>query len=179
MTATTFHIPTLTTERLVLRAPALSDADILAAFFASDHARFVGGPKDRMDSWRHLATEIGHWALRGYGRWTVTLRSNGAAVGIVGPWCPEGWPEPEIGWDIFEGFEGNGYGTEAARAALEWAYAEAGWRTAISLVDPENVKSAALARRLGASLEDTFDHARFGPLQVWRHKAPQSLAEAI
>ncbi|MGR3469083.1 MAG: GNAT family N-acetyltransferase, partial [Shimia sp.] len=64
-------IPTLHTERLILRALNEDDFAPLAAFYADDRSRFVGGPKDADQTWRILATEIGHWTLRGYGRFGV------------------------------------------------------------------------------------------------------------
>lgn len=171
------QIPTLTTPRLTLRAPGAQDFDAFADFYASPRASFVGGPLSREQSWRMLAMEIGHWTLRGYGRWTVALKDTGEPVGMVGPFCPEGWPEPEIGWDLYNGFEGHGYATEAARAAREYAYDILGWPTAISLVKPGNDRSAAVALRLGATPDGSFTHERHGVMQVWRHPAPGELAD--
>lgn len=168
-------IPTLETDRLILRAPSAVEFEPLAAFYDSDRARFVGGRMDREKVWRHLALEIGHWQMRGYGRWTVVEKASGQAAGIIGPWNPEGWPEPELGWDLFEGFGGKGYATEAALAARNYAYDILNWPTAISLVDPENHASRALAERLGATFDGMFTHVRLGTMQVWRHPAPETL----
>lgn len=166
-------IPTLTTDRLTLRGPDARDIPLLRSFYASDRSAFVGGPKNADDAWRQLATEIGHWTLRGYGRWIA--EAGGTQVGLVGLWNPEGWPEPEIGWDLFEGAEGKGYATEAAQAARDYAYGTLGWATAISLVAPGNDASARVAQRLGAKMERAFTHARFGPLHIYRHPAPEDV----
>ena len=168
-------IPQLTTERLTLRAPASGDMEALCAFYASDRSRFVGGPLTREQTWRQLATEIGHWTLRGYGRWMVDVTETGATVGMVGLWNPEGWPEPEIGWDLMNGHEGKGYATEAGEAARAYAYDILGWSTAISLVKPENLGSARVALRLGAWLDGEYAHPRFGKLDIYRHPAPDTL----
>jgi RimJ/RimL family protein N-acetyltransferase len=165
----TVTIPTLETGRLILRAPALEDFEALCAFYSSERATFVGGQMDAEKVWRHLAVEIGHWQMLGYGRWTLVEKDSGKTAGIIGLWNPQGWPEPEIGWDLFEGFGGKGYATEAALAARAYAYDVLGWSTAISLVDPQNHASAAVAARMGATLEGTFTHDRFGEVQVWRH----------
>ncbi|MCA0922130.1 GNAT family N-acetyltransferase [Pseudooceanicola nanhaiensis] len=170
-------IPTLTTERLTLRAPALSDFDTLTAFYASDRSKFVGGPMTAELTWRQLATEIGHWQLRGFGRWIVDETASGRTIGMVGLWCPEGFPEPEVGWDLFEGSEGKGYATEAGAAARAYAYGEVGLTTLISLVKPANTPSARVCARLGAWHDSDFTHERWGALQVWRHPAPEDLAE--
>lgn len=168
-------IPVLTTERLTLRGPDARDIAASRAFYASDRSKFVGGPKTADQAWRQLGTEIGHWTLRGYGRWSVEVTATGEIAGMVGLWNPEGWPEPEIGWDLFEGFEGKGYATEAATAARSFAYDALGWDTAISLVSPGNDASARVAERLGAVNEGLFDHAVLGRLNVWRHPAPDTL----
>ncbi|KAA2313571.1 N-acetyltransferase [Pseudooceanicola sediminis] len=171
----TVQIPTLTSERLTLRGPDARDIDALSAFYASDRSRFVGGPMNREQTWRQLATEIGHWTLRGYGRWMVDLTATGATVGMVGLWNPEGWPEPEIGWDLMNGHEGHGYATEAALTARAYAYDVLGWSTAISLVKPGNDGSAHVALRLGARMDGEYSHVRFGHLDIYRHPAPADL----
>jgi RimJ/RimL family protein N-acetyltransferase len=170
-------IPTLQTPRLTLRAPDIGDFDALAAFYGSERSRFVGGPVTRELAWRILAGEIGHWSLRGFGRWAVEDRASGRFAGLVGLWCPEGWPESEIGWTLVDGFEGRGFATEAALAAREHAYDVLGWDTAISLVSPDNAASAGVARRMGARIDGRFTHGRFGVMDVWRHPAPADLAD--
>ncbi len=169
------HIPVLTTQRLTMRGPDARDIAPLKAFYASDRSKFVGGPMTGEQAWRQLGTEIGHWTLCGYGRWMVDVTATGQTVGMVGLWNPEGWPEPEIGWDLFDGAEGHGYATEAARAARAHAYDVLNWPTAISLVKPANTASAAVAARLGATPDGEIDHPRLGHLHIWRHPAPRTL----
>ncbi len=166
-------IPTLETERLILRAPTEADFPALAEFYEDDRSKFVGGPMRPDQTWRMLATELGHWPLRGYGRFAVEEKSSGKFCGMVGPWNPHGWPEAEIGWDLMNGFEGKGYATEAATATLRYAYDTLGWPTAISLVADGNDGSARVAARLGATHERDFVHPMFGPMAVWRHLAPE------
>lgn len=168
-------IPTVETARLILRAPGSGDVAPLTAFYGSDRSRFVGGPKSPRDAWRQLATEIGHWTLCGFGRWIVEEKATGAAAGLIGLWCPEGWPEPEIGWDLFDGHEGKGYATEAARAARAYAYGTLGWKTAISIVHPENAASARVAGRLGAVEDGRMEMPPFGTVLIYRHPAPEAL----
>jgi RimJ/RimL family protein N-acetyltransferase len=170
-------IPTLHTERLILRAPTQADFLPFRDFYASERSHFVGGPLTAELAWRMLAMEIGHWALKGFGRFLVADRASGLAVGVVGPFCPHGWPEPELGWDLFDGFEGRGYATEAALATRDWAYDTLGWTTAISLVKPANTASARVAERMGAVIDGDFIHERHGHLQVWRHPAPATLRQ--
>lgn len=168
-------IPVIETERLRLCAPAAHHIAAEAAFMASDRAQFVGGPLDAEQTWRSWAGVIGHWVLRGYGFWAVEDRATGDYYGHVGCWCPEGWPEPEIGWSVMANAEGKGIAREAAIAARDHAYGAFGWTTAISLIAPQNARSIALAERLGATLESTFEHVRFGRTLIYRHPAPEAL----
>jgi RimJ/RimL family protein N-acetyltransferase len=170
-------IPPLHTPRLTLRAPGIDDFDALAAFYGGPRAHHVGGPVTREQAWRILAGEIGHWSLRGFGRWAVEDRASGRFAGLVGLWFPDGWPEPEIGWTLVDGCEGHGFATEAALAAREHAYDTLGWATAISLVSPDNTASAAVARRMGARTDGRFTHERFGLMDIWRHPAPADLTD--
>ncbi|WP_050928695.1 GNAT family N-acetyltransferase [Aestuariivita boseongensis] len=172
------QIPTLETDRLILRAHTLNDMDAFAAFYASDHSRFVGGPLTRELAWRSMAQEMGHWALRGFGRWAVALKDSNEWIGIAGLWYPEGFPEHELGWDIAEAHTRKGYASEAGRAARAYAYDTLGWDTVISLVADGNDASAAVATKLGARLDGPFTHERFGPMNVYRHPGPGDLDDS-
>jgi RimJ/RimL family protein N-acetyltransferase len=169
-------IPVLETHRLRLRALSANDLPDDVAFFATEASRFVGGPRSRIEVWKHLAAMIGHWVLRGYGFWSVEDRKTGTYCGRVGLFNPEGWPEPEIGWSLMAAATGKGYATEAAAAARAHAYGTLGWTTAISLIAPDNRASKAVARRLGASFERDFDHASLGRMEIWRHLTPAALS---
>ncbi|MHC0054264.1 GNAT family N-acetyltransferase [Actibacterium sp. D379-3] len=171
------NIPTLETERLILRGPKAEDWEADAAFRTSDRAQFVGGPYTRMTAWRGFAARWGHWAMRGYGMFTVTLRGSDAALGVVGPLFAEGWAEPELGWILYEAAEGKGIAHEAALACRDYAYGTLGWTTAISYIDADNTRSRALAERLGCVLDPTVSHP-FGAeasTLVYRHPSPEAL----
>ena len=145
--------PVLETSRLLLRPPAESDLDGWAALMADPTAgRFIGGPLERPVAWRGMAAMAGCWTLRGYGMFSVLERASGRWVGRVGPWQPEGWPGPEIGWGLIRECWGRGYATEAAAAAIDWALDALRWPEFIHVIAPENTASAAVARRLGSTL---------------------------
>ncbi len=166
-------IPVIETERLVLRGPRPEDFDAFAAFGASERAQFVGGPLTRGLAWRGFCHLTGHWLHRGFSMFILERKGDGAAIGMAGPWFPEGWPEPEIGWSIWDAeAEGRGLAFEAAEAARAHAYGALGWTTAISLIVAGNTRSQALAARLGARREGEFNHETYGTSQVWRHPGP-------
>jgi ribosomal-protein-alanine N-acetyltransferase len=173
---TTIAIPTVETERLRLRAPRLDDFEPYAAFCGSERSKGVGGPYTRGQSFQRLEALIGHWQLRGFGRWMVTDRESGEPLGVVGIMYPLEWPEPEIAWSLFEVAEGRGIAQEAALAARDYAYDVLGWTTVISCTTPDNTRSIALARRLGAERDGSFVHPGLGELLIWRHPGPEGRA---
>ena len=163
-------LPRLETPRLILRAPEPADFEAYAAYQASDRSRFTGGPLERNLAWRAFGHVVGHWVLRGYGVFVLEEKTTGRAIGTAGPWFPEGWPEPEIAWTLWQA-EGQGYAAEAALAARAWAFEALGWPGAISLILDGNARSEALAARLGCIREAGFAHAQFGATSIWRHPA--------
>jgi ribosomal-protein-alanine N-acetyltransferase len=96
-------------------------------------------------------------------------------MGRTGLWFPQGWAEREIGWTLMNHATGKGYATEAALSARAYAYDVLGWDTAISQIGPNNEGSKAVARRLGAQFEKTYEDPEYGPIEIWRHLAPNAL----
>jgi len=142
----------LETARLILRPPRLADLDAWADFMADPVAtQYLGGVQPRATVWRSLAAMVGSWAMHGFAMFSVLEKSSGAWVGRIGPWCPEGWPGTEVGWGVHPRFWGRGYATEAAIAAIDWAFATLGWTEVIHAIAPDNASSQAVARRLGSA----------------------------
>ncbi|HSC19118.1 MAG TPA: GNAT family N-acetyltransferase [Rhizomicrobium sp.] len=144
-------IPCLETERLILREWRAGDMDAFAAIYRdAEVMRYLSGePLARNEAWRNMAAAAGHWVLRGYGTWVVERKSDGAAIGRVGLINPEGWPALEVGWTLGRSYWGNGYATEAARASMNYGFLTQPVDKLISLIDPDNTASQAVARRLG------------------------------
>lgn len=166
-------IPRLETSRLILREWRESDLGNFAMFkMDKEAARFVDPVETISDAWREMISFAGHWLLRGFGMWSLELKQTGDNIGLCGPYYPYQWPEPEIGWIIFPGFQHQGFGTEAATASLDHAYTRLGWKTAISLIAKENQASISLAERLGATFESVIQN-RGVECQIYRHLNPQ------
>jgi RimJ/RimL family protein N-acetyltransferase len=143
----------LETERLVLRPPRFEDFEAWAAFATDVEAtRFLGGVMSRPVAWRAFAAMVGAWRLQGFAMFSVIEKSSGRWIGRVGPWQPEGWPGPEVGWSLARAAWGNGYATEAATAAMDWSVDVLGWDDIIHSIDPDNTPSRKLAQRLGSRL---------------------------
>ncbi len=167
-------IPTLETERLILRAPGPQDIGPFADFYATEESAFVGGPMGKPEAWRYLCQVIGHWTMRGYGRWMVTRKGDDTAIGCVGLHNPLNWPEPEVGWYVWSG-NGQGYASEAGRAARDYAYKTLGWTTLMSMIVPGNDASVRVATAMGAVRDPDWDHPDHGPLMIYRHPGPEAL----
>ena len=143
-------IPRLETERLVLREWRAGDFETLATFYADEETmKYLGGVMEPNDAWRALAAAIGHWHLRGYGTWAVERKADGALVGRVGMINPHGWPALECGWTLGRAYWGLGYASEAATAALRYAFLTQPVDRMISCIDPDNAASQAVAARVG------------------------------
>ncbi len=146
---------TIETERLILREidPGRDFENWAAAMADEDTVRYIGGKTmNRAESWRNMAMVMGHWTIRGFGFFSVELRETGETVGRVGPWYPEGWPAPEVGWTIYPGFQRKGYASEAARASIDYAFDTLGWRNVIHVILEGNEASMAVARKVGSNL---------------------------
>lgn len=149
-------IPQLETQRLILRGFCEKDKDAYAEMCADlEVMRYIGNgqPLSRSEAWRNMAMMLGHWQLRGYGMWAVVERSGGEMIGRIGCWQPEGWPGFETGWTLRRAYWGRGLATEAARAAVNYAFYELQQSHVISLIRPENAASRRVAEKLGEKLE--------------------------
>lgn len=146
------QIPTLKTERLELRGPTGEDYSVYRDFFADgDASHFYGGPMEADRAWRVLATDLGHWALRGYGRWSVVERATGQMVGGCGLWWPVGYPRSELTWWIAPFARRHGYALEASRAAVAFGYDTLGWELVETHMNDENVAARKLVEKLGGT----------------------------
>lgn len=159
------------TPRLLLRLPRLEDLGPWAEMMADpEAAKFIGGVAPRSVTWRGLMTMIGSWQATGFGMFSVIEKSSGQWVGRLGPWMPDGWPGTEVGWAIVRDCWGRGYAPEGAEAATDWAFEHLGWTDVIHSIDPANVASQVVARKLGSrnlgpgQLPPPFQHS---PIDIW------------
>ena len=164
-------IPVLETDRLILRPPREADFPTMLAFNHSPRNAYVGGTQERRWIWRGLLANIGHWALRGYGLYSVDTKARDF-IGRIGVIFHDEWPEPELAWHLYDGFEGQGYAAEAALAARADYHARISPRPLISMIDVSNTRSEALALRLSAARERTQTD-KGGDYHIYRHPKPE------
>jgi RimJ/RimL family protein N-acetyltransferase len=143
--------PRLETPRLILRPTQAGDFDGWAALMGDvEAAQYLGGAQPRAAAWRGFLAMAGAWQIQGFAMFSVIEKASGQWIGRIGPWVPEGWPGTEVGWGLRREAWGKGYATEAATAAIDWAFDTLGWSEVIHVIDPENRPSIAVAERLGS-----------------------------
>jgi RimJ/RimL family protein N-acetyltransferase len=173
--------PVLETARLILRPTQAEDFEGWAALMANEASKFIGGPQARSVAWRGFVSVAGAWAIQGYSMFSLIEKATGRWIGRAGPWVPEGWPGTEVGWGLIKDAYGKGYATEAATAAMDWAFETLGWTDVIHCIDPDNVASQKVAQRLGSSnrgaaqLPAPFEAY---PVEVWGQTREQWRARA-
>lgn len=143
--------PVLKTERLVLRPYIEADFDAFAAYFASERSAYTDGPISRQMAWDLFTAGSGRWAIAGHGAWAIEVAETGQAAGLVSLNTAIILPDPELGWILWDGFEGHGYALEAAQAARDFAFETLRWPNLISGIHRDNQRSIRLAERMGAT----------------------------
>jgi RimJ/RimL family protein N-acetyltransferase len=150
-------VPALDTERLELRGHTLADVAECTAMWADpDVTRYIGGRSaSAEDSWARVLRYAGLWALLGYGYWVARERATGRFVGEVGladfrrDLTPPLDGAPEVGWALAPWAHGQGFATEAVRAALAWSDAHIRPARSVCLIHPENAASLRVAEKCG------------------------------
>ncbi|MGI9393986.1 MAG: GNAT family N-acetyltransferase [Boseongicola sp.] len=165
-------IPTLITERLVLRPSHLSDFQILAEIMCTDRAQYVGGPMSREDAWYEFIQLSAGWLLHGHGGWTI--EKDGIVCGFVMVGVEPGDHEREVGYLLTEDAEGHGIAYEAARAARDYAFDALGFKTIVSYIDPENTRSSKVAQRLGGDRDENAEAAIGDRMHIYRYPKPEA-----
>ncbi|HWK46699.1 MAG TPA: GNAT family N-acetyltransferase [Stellaceae bacterium] len=150
------EVPTIETERLVLRGHRAADLDACAAMWGdAEVTRFIGGkPFARDDVWARLLRYVGHWSLLGFGYWAIDEKAGGAFVGELGfaDFKRDITPAldvPELGWVLAPRAQGRGYATEAVRAVLAWGDRHLPATQTVCLIRPDNLPSIRVARKTG------------------------------
>lgn len=144
--------PTIETDSLVLRPHVLGDMDIFWDFYQSDRSAFMERPLGKSQLYSSFLAEVGSWEIYGYGGLAIETK-DGQLMGQVCIAQPPHFPELELGWLLFDGFEGKGYAFEAASAMRDYGFEILGVQTLVSYIDRKNTRSIALAEKLGAVLD--------------------------
>jgi RimJ/RimL family protein N-acetyltransferase len=154
-------IPTVETERLILRGPKPDDFAAYAAMWADpETTRHIGDgtPKSIEESWTSFLRHAGHWHIVGFGSWIVEEKASRRAIGVLGfnerkrGRGPDFDGLPELGWMFDRAASGKGYATEALNAALAWGKETLGPVRVIAITAPDNAASIRVAEKCGFTL---------------------------
>lgn len=150
------------TERLTLRAWRDADRDAWAAMNADPQVmEYFPATLERAQAdaaFDRFSTAL---AVRGWGLWAV--EHSGEFLGFTGL-NPVGFdaafaPATEVGWRLRRDAWGHGFATEAARAAVAYAFDELGLDELVSFTTATNVRSRAVMERLGMTHDPADDFA--------------------
>ena len=149
-------IPTIETERLILRGHRLEDFGTTVKIWSDPVVRkhFGDRPFTREDIWGRFLRQFGMWEVMGYGAFAVE-KETGDYVGTVGLFEmrreiePNMEGVPEAGWTFAAHTHGKGYATEATAAALAWSDLKLGQPRMFAIVAPANKASIRVAEKCG------------------------------
>jgi len=155
----------LLTDRLVLRRWRPTDREPFARMNADPEVmRYLLKPLTREESDAFIDRIERHFDEHGFGLWAVQVATSGSFIGYVGLSIPSFeahfTPAVEVGWRLDHPYWGNGYATEAARAAIADGFGRVGLKEIVSFTVPVNLRSIAVMERLGMSRDprDDFEH---------------------
>jgi len=110
-----------------------------------------------------------HFDEHGFGLWALEVRPTGQFIGFTGlawkTFAAHFTPAVEVGWRLARSAWGEGYATEAARAALACGFVEHGLEEVVSMTATTNVRSQRVMTRLGLTRDaaDDFMHPNVDP----------------
>ncbi len=147
--------PTIQTSRLTLRPHRMADADAWYAIQSDPEVRrYLPWPeRTREQSLAHLRRRTASTVLaRRDDFLALAVEHDGTLIGDVSMHLRVVQPENrevEAGWLLGSAHSGHGYAAEAATALLKFAFTELRATTAAAVIDERNLRSLALAHRLG------------------------------
>jgi ribosomal-protein-alanine N-acetyltransferase len=153
------------TRRLILRSWCENDLAPFAAINSSERVcEFLPSTLTRGQSDAFAQRIVDHFANHGFGFYAVELRQTGEFIGFTGLSIPRFdapfMPAVEIGWRLGEEHWGKGYGSEAARAALDHALGRLQLGPVVSFTVPQNLRSRRVMENIGLTHDPSgdFDH---------------------
>jgi ribosomal-protein-alanine N-acetyltransferase len=157
--------PELRTPRLVLRGFRAEDLDAFAALNADPRVmEHFPSTLTRAQSDALVARIDAHFAQHGFGLWAVEVPGGAGFIGYTGlsrvTFAAPFTPCVEVGWRLAAAHWGNGFATEAARAAVEFAFGALQLDEVVSFTVPANVRSRRVMEKLGMVRDPAgdFDH---------------------
>jgi RimJ/RimL family protein N-acetyltransferase len=150
------------TARLELREFSAAEAEDIYLLNADPEVvRYTGdGPFTSVAEARALLEHYDNYRRDGFGRWSCYLRETGPYIGWCGLNRKRDRDEVDIGFRLHRRYWGQGYATEAARAALALGFGRFGLREIVGRARSDNAASHAVLRKLG--LQPSFTYIEEG-----------------
>jgi len=110
----------------------------------------------------------GHPQYPELGLWATIHKETGKFIGRCGllPWTIQGQYDIEVAYTIAEECWGQGLGTEAAEALLNYGFEKLNLTRLICLIDKENIASQKVAKKIGMLFEKEVQD-EMGPFLVY------------
>jgi ribosomal-protein-alanine N-acetyltransferase len=142
----------LLTERLRLRPATLDDLDAWLAVSRDAETAWWGEPSSSLEDARgNLEQQIANQERYGFSLWAVELKHGGPVIGAAGLQHLADSEEIEVGYRFLREHWGQGYATEAARAAIRFAFDELGLDRVVAVTLPTNQASRRVMEKCGLS----------------------------
>jgi RimJ/RimL family protein N-acetyltransferase len=148
----------LETKRLILRHQILEDLDDLWALYCNPKiTKYIpDAPRSREEAKEKLEWHMhGHTRRPELGLWATVHKETGKFIGRCGllPWTIDGQDEVEVAYTIAEEYWGQGLGSEAAQAILNYGFEMLNLSRLICIIVPENIASKKVAEKIGMAFE--------------------------
>jgi ribosomal-protein-alanine N-acetyltransferase len=166
----------LETRRLVLRRLESSDLDSLSALYGDPEVRryFPEGTLTREETRAELEWFVdGHPEDPALGLWATIHKETDRFIGRCGllPWTIDERPEVEVAYMVARDYWGQGLGTEAAQAILDYGFDQLNLPRLICLIDSDNLASITVAERIGMTFEREGSDDQ-GPFLLYSRSKP-------
>ncbi len=144
----------LRSKRVYLRAPERDDCDALIELYRKSQRHFAGYANSVYTRERFGAM-LADAAIEANEYFLICRTGDDAIIGTVNfsQIFRRLFQNAYIGYQLFAGYTGHGYMTEAVDVALRYAFAELGLHRVEASVQPRNVASIAVLRRNGFVME--------------------------
>jgi [ribosomal protein S5]-alanine N-acetyltransferase len=161
------------TERLILRDLLPTDAEGMFALDSdADVHRYVGGrPVKTIEECRTVIEHVrAQYVANGIGRWAVIEKNTNEFLGWAGLKLIT---EPiggrvnhyDLGYRFRKEHWGKGYGTEAARATIKYAWEVMNLQMLCGIANVDNAASRRILEKMGMQYLHTFEYD--GSIHAW------------